>query len=628
MKPHRILLLVLVFLTFISYSPALQNGFVWDDNQLVRSDIVTGKASALSAFKNDYWSLGEVWSDSGGYYRPLTTLSLRLDYLIGSGSPFIFHLTNIILHIISSVLLYFVARKFALTREAAMVASYLFALQPHHAELASWISSRPDLLMTVFLYAALITPRGSLVFGILALLSKETAVLWPVIAGLSEKKYLSKKRFIEISIVGIYLLVRSSILQDPFHLGKPDLYTAMHSLVILLGSWIYPTSTEPIWWPTLSNNAPIVTVIGIVFLIGLVITATIHRSSKRAVFAALLIHSPVALLMSSPFVTGMRPLYTASGFLIIALSSVIIPKIVEHFHGLPIKISGIIFSLLLIISAGITSYDRSKIWHDDLSFFEKASIISTKAPKLQTNLALAYFSSGMLKDSWEIVSRNDKGTRHEGIYLLRGQILEGLYCTKEAKQAYNTAITINPSFYPAYIALLSLLEETNDLKAITKLIDKAKTIKLVLNAKINKITNKAGENTKDTSCKMDQVSKLLSRRKILLENARRLVSTKPNIGLAFARAAATHGEDLETDVLLAQYLYFLNDLDGAIEYSQKALKVDRKLPVALKILGLSLIKSDIDKKQGGDLLRNYLKIRPESPDKEYLNAIIRNANKL
>ena len=95
--------ILLVVLTVIAFYPVLQNGFVnWDDDK----NIVENLSYRGLSWTNVQWMLTTFHM---GHYQPLTWLTLGIDYLIWGLNPVGYHLTNLLLHCVSAVVLYFVA---------------------------------------------------------------------------------------------------------------------------------------------------------------------------------------------------------------------------------------------------------------------------------------------------------------------------------------------------------------------------------------------------------------------------------------------------------------------------------------------------------------------------------------
>ncbi|MGO9147156.1 MAG: tetratricopeptide repeat protein [Desulfomonilia bacterium] len=83
-------------------------------------------------------------------WHPLTWISHMLDVEMFGLNPGMHHLTNVLLHILNSILLFLVFERMtgALWRSAVVAA--LFALHPIHVESVVWISERKDVLSTFF----------------------------------------------------------------------------------------------------------------------------------------------------------------------------------------------------------------------------------------------------------------------------------------------------------------------------------------------------------------------------------------------------------------------------------------------------------------------------------------------
>ena len=121
--------------------------------------------------------------------------SLMVDYALG-GWPddlFAFHRTSLIFHVLmTGAAMIFLYRLFG-NPWAAAVASLLFSVHPLTVEPVAWVADRKTLLATVFTFAALAAYAGFarkggrvrylsvLVFDILALLSKPTALPLPIL---------------------------------------------------------------------------------------------------------------------------------------------------------------------------------------------------------------------------------------------------------------------------------------------------------------------------------------------------------------------------------------------------------------------------------------------------------------
>ena len=154
MQQDRVWLAAIGIAAVLVFSAAVGNGFVYDDHFLVEGNPLVRQLDVVGIFTTHYWEGGSDYNPSG-HYRPLTVLSLAMDGLGGFG-PFRFHLTNVLLHALNSLLAYAVCRGAGLGTVGAGAAGLLFAIHPVHVEVAAGITSgRSDLLAGLFLLAGL-----------------------------------------------------------------------------------------------------------------------------------------------------------------------------------------------------------------------------------------------------------------------------------------------------------------------------------------------------------------------------------------------------------------------------------------------------------------------------------------
>ena len=103
-------------------------------------------------------------SGGGGYYRPLIGVSYLIDRFAWFAQSEIMHFENVLLHLINTLLVYYIGRTLFIRegkeRLFPLVAALLFGLHPLTTESVYWISGRTDLLAGQFvLLAALLVAR-------------------------------------------------------------------------------------------------------------------------------------------------------------------------------------------------------------------------------------------------------------------------------------------------------------------------------------------------------------------------------------------------------------------------------------------------------------------------------------
>ncbi|KAM8718013.1 hypothetical protein ACLKA7_004682 [Drosophila subpalustris] len=189
---------------------------------------VTEAGSVLPLLQHDYWGTSLLDSGSHGSWRPLCVLSFRLDFHLGHGDAFGFHLSNLLLHCLSTALVLSVAHTLLPTpRVTARVAAALFASHPIHTEAVAGLVGRADLGACICCLLAhlayhhhmLHARRPSslaltLLCALLALLSKETGIVALLLCGLCDvlrgcqHKYAMgrKHRLRSLTILSIFLL--------------------------------------------------------------------------------------------------------------------------------------------------------------------------------------------------------------------------------------------------------------------------------------------------------------------------------------------------------------------------------------------------------------------------------------
>ena len=207
-------------LTFILptllYAATLENGFVLDDIAAIRDNPIVHRGNLVEIFTSDYWA--GFHSDRSGLYRPLTVLSFALNYLHSGTSPALYHLTNILLHAATTLLLYVFCGLVSRSRDLAFLSALLFAAHPVQTECVAGLVGRADILAALFSLVALSLHLqrsrwyylGAGVAMIAALLSKESAVVLPALFLLTD--LIQYRAFSEKCYGKVYLLYASLLL--------------------------------------------------------------------------------------------------------------------------------------------------------------------------------------------------------------------------------------------------------------------------------------------------------------------------------------------------------------------------------------------------------------------------------
>jgi tetratricopeptide (TPR) repeat protein len=188
--------------TLIVYLPSLTNGLTnWDDTEYLNNPYVKNLSLAgVVKIFSVYFS---------GNYHPFTLLSLGIDYLIGGNSPFMFHFTNLLFHLLNTFFVFLLVKRLTKNNLLAALTFILFGVHTLHVESVAWITERKDVLYSFFYLLSLIVyttyasnRKGiyyglSLLFFIFSLLAKGQAVvlaaILPFIDYLMGRKWFSIK---------------------------------------------------------------------------------------------------------------------------------------------------------------------------------------------------------------------------------------------------------------------------------------------------------------------------------------------------------------------------------------------------------------------------------------------------
>ncbi|MCC6679382.1 MAG: tetratricopeptide repeat protein [Phycisphaeraceae bacterium] len=172
--------LLIPIAAMIVYLPAMRGQFLPDDDELLTHNPLVHAADGLSRT----WLTTEAQD-----YWPISQTSLWIEWRLWGMNPLGYHVTNLLLHVAASMLLYVLLRQLAIP--GALLAALLFALHPVNVEAVAWIAQRKTLLaMVFFLLSILCWLRSggydrwyvlSVIGFLLAMLSKGSAVTLPLI---------------------------------------------------------------------------------------------------------------------------------------------------------------------------------------------------------------------------------------------------------------------------------------------------------------------------------------------------------------------------------------------------------------------------------------------------------------
>ena len=179
-RENVLAILALGLLVAVSYFPATQAGFVWDDEVFTTAEPIR----SVSGLWNIWFSPSDIPSE--GHYWPIVYTSFWLEHKLWGFAPLGYHVVNILLHLVNTLLLWRLMLR--LSVPGAWVIAAIFAVHPLHVESVAWVIERKDLLAALFYLSAVLTylrfleyPRpgpyfSSLVLFVAGLLCKSIVV--------------------------------------------------------------------------------------------------------------------------------------------------------------------------------------------------------------------------------------------------------------------------------------------------------------------------------------------------------------------------------------------------------------------------------------------------------------------
>lgn len=139
---------VIALAIVVAYVPAIEAGYIWDDNWLLYENPCMRASDGLQYF----WVPRSPDETPGRYnvpdYFPITYTSLWLEWRLWGSEPTGYHVTNVILHVLGSLLIWAVLARLKIP--GAWLAGLLFGLHPVNVASVAWISERKNVLSLVF----------------------------------------------------------------------------------------------------------------------------------------------------------------------------------------------------------------------------------------------------------------------------------------------------------------------------------------------------------------------------------------------------------------------------------------------------------------------------------------------
>jgi len=431
---NKFFLVILSCICLFIYAGYLNNGFVFDDKILVEENPLIKSGRLLpNVFKSgiyDYWSGIQPYDRM---YRPLQMLSYYLDYNLWGLNPAGFHLSNILLHLFNSILVFYFLALLFNYRLLAVSGSVLFLVHPVHISSVAYISARGDLLSAFFILACCVLflkflgSKNYLLYFLsifaatLAFLSRENALLVIIFLALISIAAKGKVRFKYLSGFFIISIVYAAIRLVIFGAGglgtHADYVSVSLSLVnffnitwryILLLLW--PVNLRMFHSTALVNQLNVPLLLSSISVLILAAVAILKWEKAKQL-------SPVVSFGLFWFLSAIIPVYfyfdayPALGRALMAeswlyLASIGFCAVFAYLCLLNKKGKLIIFTCAVILG-GIVVANRV-YWRNDVVFYERALRFLPEDSSILRNLASAYIESGDLPKALKAIKKLEK----------------------------------------------------------------------------------------------------------------------------------------------------------------------------------------------------------------------------
>jgi Flp pilus assembly protein TadD len=471
---HRLLpLIILTAAALLPYLNSIGNGFHWDDHHHILENPAIRTTSSIPRFFTD----PSTFSRDPGIqmYRPLLMVTYTLNHAAGGYQGWGYHLVNIGLHLLVTLLLHRLLLSLLPSPEGrgpAFAAAAVFAVHPINSQAVNYISSRSELLATALLLLGLLLSLASRARGrhvliipaavafFLALLSKSIAIVTlPLLLAMELLLPASKPRLRDLAprLAGplaaamAYIWLSRTVLERS--LGHPlrplDIQLATQArvfwhyirLVIAPFGFSVETDISPVSSPF--NPAAMISAAGILFCTAAVLLISRHLKSRQSVFFGLWVAitlAPTTIIPLNVVVNEHRFYLPMAGLL--GLAATWLCAAPPRFLARPAR--AVLAAILVLLAASTAA--RNRDWRNEFTLWTAAAEKCPDSPLPQVNLGLAHLRQG---DLVQAAARFDRALaldpRHFQAMVNRGVVFLRVREHTEAAVLFREALAQDPS---------------------------------------------------------------------------------------------------------------------------------------------------------------------------------------
>ncbi|MCF8026576.1 MAG: tetratricopeptide repeat protein [Desulfobacteraceae bacterium] len=443
-KRYAFVFFALFIALLVIYGNSFNNAFQFDDTpNILENHNVQPESLSWDELKKSFYGINQ---GHGKIKRPLSYLTLAVNYYFSGENVFSYHVVNFAIHLITSVFLFLLVYntlqlpllkpRYAKSAYAiALLAVFFWATHPIQLTAVTYIVQRMAALAGMFYVMAMYfylkartSPRrpGQIIFfslcGIAVLLgfaSKENAAMLPVvlflfdfflIQGVNRENLKSAAWFAVLPVlifvlVAIFYVEFSSFLSGyesrPFTLFQ-RLMTQPRVLMLYVSLLVYPVSSRLmlIHDIPLSHSLldPWTTAASIVLILAAA-AAALYYSRKWPLLAFCVIFFFINHVIESSII----PLelvyehrnYIPSMFFFVVVATVMVSVLDYFSYRTSIQLIMAFGFCFLLAAQAHTTYERNKIWQHEILLWSDNAEKAPGLSRVHTNLGNAYADAGI-----------------------------------------------------------------------------------------------------------------------------------------------------------------------------------------------------------------------------------------
>lgn len=366
-----------------------------------------------------------------GHWHPLTWYSLMLDYELFGLDASAFHITNLVFHVLNTLLLFVLLRWLTGAAWPSAAVAALFAIHPLHVEPVAWVSSRKDMLsawfwlVTLFAYAAYAksTSKGlyitTIVVFVLGLAAKPMVVTLPLTLLLFDywplrrdariqRLLLEKAPFFALSAASAAVTYWAGQRGEAVRtLGEVGLFERLGNVPVHYALYLWKT----VWpvslaapYPLRSAAYPTVSIaLSVILIVAVSVIAWLLRRRTPYVLMGWLWFLITLLPVIGIVQIGGHAIADRYTYVpLIGLFVAVAWGVRELCRTTPVpRIAAPIAGVIVIGICAFLSWRQAAVWENSITLFRHAAAVTDDNDTAHTNWGEALVAGGRLEDAME-----------------------------------------------------------------------------------------------------------------------------------------------------------------------------------------------------------------------------------